>query len=225
MTQTPNHSLYNRALLRLMRADFKFVVEIGASGSKLASVYRGINPHCHYVGVESDPSHATFSSKHCSEIITTPIERFSDEQFAQLRDADCWVFSDELERFRNPWALLKKIHRFSMPHVEIFTYVLNMQHWSVQSALCAGRLHHPDVNLSNKNYLQFFSRKTMLELFKTTGFRIDDMSHRLAEPPEAVSAAIRTMAEVSGGDSELAVKDSHALQWAVRAVKTQGASA
>jgi hypothetical protein len=95
----------------------------------------------------------------------------------------------------------------------------NAQHWSVQARLNCGMFKYEDSGLLDRTHLRWFTRLTIIELFKTSGFEIvEGMSRVFNEPGrDKVLAAIRTMAEATGADPKLAVDDAIPLQWVVRA--------
>lgn len=217
MKQTPLTDGYNPTLLKHMRPNFKYVVEVGTGGGALADAYREINPHCHYVGIEMEPSYAQVASAFCSEMITANIEQFTDEQFEHVSHADCWVFSDVLEHLYDPWELLRKINRHAQLNTEIIACIPNSQHWSLQSSLCSGMFQYKDEGLLDRTHIRFFSRKTMFELFETTGYRIVEATPRILKPSESVGEAIKQMAIAIGADPEEAFHDAWPVQWVIRA--------
>lgn len=219
MKQTPAHNSYNPDLLRVMRPDFNYVVEVGASQGGLANAYRQINTQAHYVGIEIDANYAKIAHQYCSETIVGNIEDFTDMQLAQLSQADCWIFADVLEHLYDPWDLLRRIKVNAKKEMEIITCIPNSQNWRMQASLCAGMLQYQDDGLLDRTHIRFFTRQTMIELFESTGYKIIDGIPRIFdEIPEPISAAIKSMATVIGADPEQAVNDALPLQWIIRAV-------
>lgn len=219
MKQTPATGLFNPEVLQLMRPDFNYVVEVGTSTGGLAKAYRNINSYGKYIGVEINADYANEASQYCSETIVGNIEDFTDIQFAQLSQADCWIFADVLEHLYDPWELLRKIKVNAKKEMEIITCIPNSQNWRMQVALCTGMLQYQDDGLLDRTHIRFFTRQTMIELFESTGYRIiDGMPRIFEEIPEPITVAIKSMATVIGADPEQAVNDALALQWVIRAV-------
>lgn len=219
MKQTPAHDQYNPVLLGMMRPDFNYVVEVGASKGVLAKVYRDINPRCHYVGIEIEPTYAQAGSQYCTEMITANVEHLSDEQFAHLSQADCWLFPDVLEHLYDPWALLKKIKQNAQKNIEIIACIPNSQNWRVQATWCLGELQYYDKGFFDRTHIRFFTRQTIVELFESSGYGIIEGVPRILEDtPEAVEVAIKLMATAVGADAEEAVNDARPFQWVIRAV-------
>lgn len=219
MKQTPAHDEFNPVVLQLMRPDFKYVVEVGASKGVLASVYREINPDCHYVGIEIEPSYAQAGSQHCSEMITANVEHLSEEQFIQLSQADCWLFPDVLEHLYDPWTLLKKIKQYAKKNIEIIACIPNAQNWRMQATWCLGELQYYDEGFFDRTHIRFFTRQTIVELFETSGYGIIEGVPRIFEnTPEPVEAAIQLMATAVGANPEEAIDDARPFQWVIRAM-------
>jgi hypothetical protein len=96
----------------------------------------------------------------------------------------------------------------------------NTQHWSVQARLNCGNFRYENAGLLDRSHLRWFTRITMLEMFRSAGFKITEGFPRIFDEPgrEKVLGAIRLMAASIGADPELAVKDALPIQYVVKAV-------
>lgn len=219
MEQTPLYSFVNEDILKLMDTNYKRVVEVGCMDGALAKVYREKNPVCRYTGVEINDDYARRALSNCSEVITGNIENIDDAVFDQLFPSDCWIFGDVLEHLYDPWKMLSRIRNKLSQGAHIIACVPNAQHWSVQGMLNSGQFRYKDTGLMDRTHIRWFTRITLIDMFQSAGFNILAGAPIVAhQPPEAFLPAIRQMAIATGVDPAMAVNDSLAYQWVVKAV-------
>ncbi len=220
MEQTPVHEQHNPDLLALIPKNAKTIVEVGCSSGALAREYKKINSNCQYLGVECVAEYAKLAERYCDSVFVADIESV-DEMF--LRDTlagDCWIFGDALEHLKNPWALLSKIRKNIPDHGSIVACIPNAQHWSIQARLSCGDFRYEDSGLLDRTHIRWFTRLTIIEMFRDAGFKIVEGSPRIFNEPnrERVLPVIRSMAACIGADPEMAVNDALPLQYVLRAV-------
>jgi len=220
MKQTPAHDIFNTDLLEIMPRGLKRVIEVGSSSGALARAYKAINSSCEYIGVEIDPDYAELSRSSCSQVVCGNIEHLEESKFEQLFPSDCWVFADVLEHLYDPWSVLRRIREKLQVDSHIIACIPNAQHWSVQARLNCGLFRYEDMGLLDRTHIRWFTRITIIELFQSTGFKIEQGLPRVmqGEPTQDQLAAIRDMAKAIGADPELSVSDAIPFQWVVRAV-------
>lgn len=219
MKQTPLYSYVNQDILKMMDNNYKRVVEVGCMDGALAKAYREKNAGCRYTGIEINDDYAKAARSSCSETITGNIEDFNDDSFDQLFPSDCWIFGDVLEHLYDPWKLLGRIREKILPGAHIIACVPNAQHWSIQAMLNSGQFRYKDTGLMDRTHIRWFTRITLIEMFQSGGFKIVEGAPIVAhQPPDAYLPAIRQMAVVNGIDPAMAVNDSLAYQWVVKAV-------
>jgi len=220
MDQTPAHDNYNPDLLRFMDRAFATVVEVGCSRGALAKAYRASFPQARYFGVEIDAGYAEAAREHCDRVLCGDVESLSAADWSALFPSDCWVFGDALEHLRDPWALLRRLRKDLGAQGQVLACIPNAQHWSVQARLAAGAFNYEDQGLLDRTHLRWFTRSTIIDLFQSTGFRIEKMVSRVFEEPakERFLPAIGELAAAAGVDRERALRDCQPLQYVLRAV-------
>ena len=220
MDQTPVHDQFNPDLLRFIPAGLNRVVEIGSSSGALARQYKLVQPHCHYVGVEIDARYAELSRRFCDRVLVGNIEHMDDSTFGSLFPADAFVFGDVLEHLYDPWAVLKRIRAASEKPIVVVACIPNAQHWSIQANLSVGAFVYQDMGLFDRTHIRWFTRKTIIDLFRATGYEIQDGVTRIFEEParERFLPQIEAMARTVGGDPQEAVNDAIPLQYVIRAI-------
>lgn len=217
--QTPITRIQNADMLDLMRPDYRRVIEVGSSSGALAQAYRAINPDTRYTSIEIGRDDAEASQTPCTDVVYGNIESLSDEIFQTFADGDCWIFANTLEHVNDPWNLLKKIRGTAAGPLEIVACIHNAQNWSLQTTLNNGTFAYQDAGLLNRAHIRWFTRNTIIQLFESAGFRIVAMTARTVQSPSTeVTAAIRSMAIATGSNADMAVQDSVAFQYVVKAV-------
>jgi 2-polyprenyl-3-methyl-5-hydroxy-6-metoxy-1,4-benzoquinol methylase len=222
MKQTPVHNNFNAEMLALVPKDAACIVEVGCSSGALAREYRKTNPSCEYIGIEVDADYAQLARAHCSKVLVGNIEQMTDSEFQSLSHSDCWIFGDVLEHLYDPWSLLRRIQVSMKPHTCIVACIPNAQHWSIQWRLNVGEFRYEDMGLLDRTHIRWFTRKTIGELFESTGFTVVEGGGRVINEPnrEAGLEGVRALAEAIGTDVETAISDAIPFQWVVRAMTT-----
>ena len=132
-----------------------------------------------------------------------------------LSQADCWIFGDTLEHFQNPWAVLQKIRSLIPSNGVIACCIPNAQHWSLQVKLNIGEFHYEESGLLDKTHLRWFTRKTLIELFHSTGFHISEICPRIFNEPgrDQFLGLLKEIAERAGVNADEAMNDALPMQY------------
>ena len=89
---------------------------------------------------------------------------------------DCITFLDVLEHFADPWSVLKVAKQLLNQDAVIVALVPNVQHYSVIKSLLFGDWTYSDTGLLDRDHLRFFTKRTLVELFQSTGFKVDTVT-------------------------------------------------
>jgi predicted O-linked N-acetylglucosamine transferase (SPINDLY family) len=209
-------TLQQSTMLTLMRPGMHSVAEVG--GATLAQAWRARTPNSHFIEIGPPPLPGAAAGWSTSRIARDP-EQLDDGDWQQLASAQCWLFPETLERLRDPWAFLRRLRRQALGQVELVACVDNAQHWVTQLQLASGNLNQRDDVLHDRRHLHRFTRASLSALLQECGFVIIDMTTVTAQqPPPAVVAAIRQLAEAGGADPVLAEQDALPYQYLVRAI-------
>lgn len=222
MKQTSASENHNEELLALVPLESKRIIEVGCGTGALAREYKKRNPTCEYIGLELEPNRAELARAHCDRVVRCDIEQMEDAAFVSLFPSDCWIFGDVLEHLYDPWLVLSRIRRLLSPDSSVLACVPNAQHWSVQVLLNSGEFRYQDAGLLDRTHIRWFTKATLIDLFRTTGFTIAEGGARHVEAPEEywrerALTGVRAMAEATGGNVASAVENAIPFQWIVRA--------
>lgn len=206
--------------MSLLPPNARGLIEVGGGADgDLARHYKQVYAGCFYQGVESDARLAGLARRHCDVVHQADIEQAGDAFFAHFAMADCWIFDQVLERLRQPWAVLRAIRQHIAPDACIVARVPNGQYWSLQARLNGGTFHYQEGGQLPRAQLRHFSRSTLLELLRDTGFRMSAGNPlNGAPPPPAVAEALRALALRAGADPEQALQDALASHYLIKAV-------
>lgn len=215
MGQTPAHMEVNHDLLSLIPATSRRIVEVGCMHGALAQAFKAQHPHAFYTGIDIDPGYAQAARAHCNEAIAANIEMMADAEFTQLFPSDCWIFGDCLEHLRDPWRVLQRVRSLIDRDGCLLACIPNAQHWSVQWRLASGNFRYEDNGLMDRTHIRWFTRLTMLEMFKAAGWDLVSGVARNLESPHQVRAlnAVRSFALGMGLDPDVAVQDATPFQY------------
>jgi trans-aconitate methyltransferase len=219
MQQTPMHDLPNLDLLGLVPAGVERVVEAGCSSGALGQAWLAQHPDGEYIGIEMVAEYADLARTRLTEVVVANVEKMEERSFDVLNPTDCWIFGDVLEHLYDPWGTLKRVRRSLGERGCVVACIPNAQHWSVQGLLNVGEFRYQDAGLLDRTHIRWFTRKTIIELFGTSGFEIEEMGGRVFDEPgrDRALPAIRSLAQACGADPDEAERDAMPIQYLVRA--------
>jgi 2-polyprenyl-3-methyl-5-hydroxy-6-metoxy-1,4-benzoquinol methylase len=220
MKQTPTHEQHNPDLLSIIPNYVKNVIEIGCSSGSLAREFKKLYKEVNWIGVEIDDTFATLASRYCDKTIVANIDDCDEKFFNIYSDRDCWIFGDVLEHLKDPWLVLKRIRDVIPAHGVITACIPNAQHWSMIVKLATGEFRYEDSGLLDRTHLRWFTRKTIIELFESQGFKIVQGFPRIFNNPEPNKflPAIAEIAKICDLDPQAVIDDTFAWQHVVLAV-------
>jgi len=153
-------------VLDLIPGNISSLLDVGCARGRFG-IHAKNKFSCKVVGVEINPYEAAKAREHfdyvyCGDMLTTEInERF-----------DCITCLDVLEHLHDPEAFLQKMHSLLHDDGYIVLSVPNVGHWSVVEDLLAGRWDYIPPGILCVAHLRFFTKTTIQNLLKDTGFRI-----------------------------------------------------
>ncbi|WEF32264.1 O-linked N-acetylglucosamine transferase, SPINDLY family protein [Pseudoduganella chitinolytica] len=208
-------SVPQTGVLGLLRPNLTRLVEVGSAG--LAPHWRTRHLRAHFTAIGSSAD-LLDGGDWCTGRVAQDIETLDLEQWHALRDTDCWLFVNTLERLRDPWGVLQRIRAQANGPVEVVACVSNAQYWEVQAGMVGGTLSYREGSILQPRQLRWFGRQSLADLLGSCGFRLMDMQVVTgAAPPDAVQHAIRQLAASIGAAPELALADAIPHQYIVRA--------
>jgi len=95
------------------------------------------------------------------------------DSFTSLGSFDLVVLADVLEHLPDPLGVMRNVHSLLNPGSRIVISVPNVAHVSVRAQLFFGRFQYSARGILDSTHLRFFTRQTIMELLRDSGFTID----------------------------------------------------
>lgn len=150
------------------------VLEVGCgTGATLAYLKR--MRLCRWTpGVELHRETASYARGQVDLVLEASIEQL-DLPF-EPGSFDVILCLDVLEHLIDPWRVLKAMKGLLSPNGVIIASIPNVRHASVVlPLLLQGRWQYTDSGLLDRSHLRFFTRRTAIKLFETSGYRVDQV--------------------------------------------------
>lgn len=97
---------------------------------------------------------------------------------------DCITFLDVLEHTEDPIAFLKIARNLLAANGTVVSSIPNVGHWSVVSDLLEGRWDYGPAGIHCITHLRFFTRQSIVDIFRDAGFNSVNLVPVIASPPE-----------------------------------------
>ena len=85
---------------------------------------------------------------------------------------DLIVFNDVLEHIVDPWAVLGRVREWLNPGGRVLATIPNIQYAPSLWNAVRGDWSYTDTGILDRTHVRFFTRRTMVDLFERTGFRV-----------------------------------------------------
>ena len=89
---------------------------------------------------------------------------------------DYIILGDVLEHLSDPWKTLKKLKRYLSSTGYIIASIPNISYWEVlKDLILFDRWNYVDAGILDETHLRFFTRKSIVELFESSGLIIIEL--------------------------------------------------
>jgi precorrin-6B methylase 2/glycosyltransferase involved in cell wall biosynthesis len=117
-------------LLYLLPANAQLIVEFGCGTGTTGSQYKPINPHCFYLGIDSNAEAVTLAENQLDQGI---LSNLSDFEFSTVNitpnTIDCIVYPQNLSGLVHPLETLKSHLNYLTPEGQVIADFTNAQYW------------------------------------------------------------------------------------------------
>lgn len=144
------------------------LLDVGGSRGGFAVSLRVARAAKEIWGIEADPTVEDEAAPRYDRYIRgTYPDALPDEQF------DCIAFNDVLEHLVDPWSVLRTTHKHLAPGGIVVASIPNVRFLPVVARLAlAGDFTYTDTGVMDRTHLRFFTRKTMVDLFESSGYKV-----------------------------------------------------
>jgi O-antigen biosynthesis protein len=160
----------HKKMLNLV-GEHKSVVDFGCATGYLARllVQRG----CRVVGVEISHDAAAIAEQFCERVIVADLDFTAITDILPDEQFDVAIFGDVLEHLRDPWRTLEQVRSILKPGGYVVASIPNIAHGAIRLALLQGKFDYEKQGILDNTHLRFFTRKSVEELFESSGYLID----------------------------------------------------
>ncbi|HEY6929052.1 MAG TPA: class I SAM-dependent methyltransferase [Thermoanaerobaculia bacterium] len=182
-------------------AGSRAVLDVGCARGATAAVLRNAGVR-RVVGIEPNGSEAEEARTHCDLVIDRPLEQVRQEFPGEF---DAVLFGDVLEHLSDPSGALSRVRPWLSERGFVAATVPHVGHWSVLSDLLEGRFDYIPYSILSGTHIRFFTRRTLIDLFEASGFRIEKIEPvRFAASPAGQQKLAR-LAALPGASEDLDV--------------------
>lgn len=176
---------HSRPELRiLIPGHVKRVLDIGCGKGELGRLLKKERPGMNVIGIEQDTAAAKAASAVLDRVILGDAENI--EVTFRPGYFDCIIFADVLEHMREPLETARKYVSLLNSEGSIVASIPNISHISIILNLMRHRWPYSDRGLLDRSHLRFFTRTSVIEFFKSLGFRKLSLlrEYRLTDRPK-----------------------------------------
>ena len=143
------------------------VLDIGAGNGLLGRIVRALDPSITIDGVEPSEAGASQAAEQYRTFHNGYAEDFLREH-PDLR-YDVVVLNDVIEHLADPVAFLRGLREAVGPTASFLLSTPNVAYLGMRLHLLSGRFDYVDSGILERTHLRFFSRRTLLEVFRQSG--------------------------------------------------------
>lgn len=190
------------------------IFELGcALGGNLMYI-KWLNRSAQLTGVELDASAAEIA-KIYGDVSVMDVEKIN---FDALKEKfDYIIAGDLIEHLRDPWEAVRNIAKTLKPNGKFIVSIPNVAHVSNIYNLLNGRWNYEDAGLLDRTHLRFFTRDSVVRMFKEAGFKIEVCEYSKVILPEKMENFIDSL--ISLPDAAISRQDLEAYQIFIKAGK------
>ncbi len=156
----------HQELLKFIPADAKVILELGCGNGTIASQYKQINPHCYYIGIESNPELAKNAASQVDRILVGNIQQNISTLNISPKTVDCLIYGLNLMGMSNPTEILKYCQTWLKNDGQVLAIIANVQYWRRIINLLQGNWENSEI------IRHWFGLESLKLSFSTAGLQV-----------------------------------------------------
>lgn len=147
------------------------MLEIGCGNAAFAQRLKA-SRQIHVTAVEAHPPAAAVASQRVDRLV----QRAWDDALPELLGErfDCIVMNDVLEHLVDPWTVLTQLQGLLTKDGCVVASIPNVRYVPVlKEYLQEAQFRYRQDGVMDRTHLRFFTKKSMLDMFSATGYRVD----------------------------------------------------
>lgn len=162
----------NQDILKLLPADAKLIIEFGCGSGATGARYKLINPHCFYIGIESNPELANLAKQKLDKVALASLQDNLNLLDIEPGSVDCLVYGSTLAEISNPSSILTYHKTWLKDDGQILAIIPNIQYWRRIINLIKGEWENPE------QFQQWFTLNSLKLLFAEVGLQVYEIQTR-----------------------------------------------
>lgn len=164
-------------LAEMVKREPRRALDLGCASGMLGASVKKRYPRAEVWGVELDPLAAAQAAKRLDRAMCANLDRANFEELGFPKGGFDLVFlADVLEHLYDPWKLLRDLRAYLTSDAQVVASLPNVRNFEVmRDALINGRFDYADAGLLDITHIRFFTKRTMIELFEQTGYRVAEV--------------------------------------------------
>lgn len=158
------------------------VLDVGAGNGILARLIQSAKNDVVIDAIEPDPEALRYALPVYNSIFKGNLREYLDEHAYQEKNYDFIVLADVVEHISDPELILQKLKSLLKPNGKLIISTPNIAFASVRLALLKGRFDYVDSGILERTHLRFYTRETLLELFKRINISVHSEYHCVRNP-------------------------------------------
>ncbi|ART81763.1 hypothetical protein CBP31_03275 [Oceanisphaera profunda] len=173
-----SHTLAYNLVSKASAGNSLRILEVGCSSGYLGAALKEAGHHV--FGVE--PNHK--AAQAAAEVLDNIFEGFVEDFFIAFPSLkfDVVIYGDVLEHLTDPGSILDLTRNHLTPTGVIIASVPNVAHLCVRAMLLEGRWDYTDLGIMDRTHLRFFTKKTLIELFTNSAYKVTDIKSTILSP-------------------------------------------
>ncbi|MBI1804263.1 MAG: class I SAM-dependent methyltransferase [Ignavibacteria bacterium] len=144
------------------------VLDVGCGEGGSAAAIKTLPGVQEVMGIEFVEQAAQVASSRLDRVIVGDIETL--ELDFPVGYFDCIICADVLEHCKDPWAVLRKLHVYLASDGVMIASIPNLRNLVPLIKIVCNRWEYEDEGILDRTHLRFFTSRTMLDMFRTTGY-------------------------------------------------------
>jgi 2-polyprenyl-3-methyl-5-hydroxy-6-metoxy-1,4-benzoquinol methylase len=151
----------------------RFVLEVGCGSGEFASLLKARLPDAMVWGIEPSPTAAAEAASRIDKVIPRGFGPGTTPELAGKK-FDCVVFNDVLEHLVDPEDALRRCRDHLADDGVIVASIPNILFfYEITKILLDEDWQYSEHGILDKTHLRFFTRKSIVRLFQTAGYRVE----------------------------------------------------
>jgi len=158
-------------VVSLLPKGIKSVLEVGCAAGGTGRLLRSLGVE-KLIGIELNPVYAAMAREHYSDIFVGDAEEL-DTSLMVGYGLDCIIYSDVLEHFRDPWAVLSRHVGYLRSGGYVAASIPNIRYYkAVHDLVFRDKWEYSEAGILDRGHLRFFTWRSIEDLFHRSGLRI-----------------------------------------------------